>query len=243
MRCNADRLIEALITAQIHEQQAIDRSNKQRSWERSKTHVVTISRGYGALGREVAQLLADTLELRCCDRYILQEVARRADVDEKLVTVLDKHIARIDRHWWESLLNKNALSVEEFYTHLVKTVLSISLRGGVIIGRGANQILGHEQAFRVRIVGSPAICARRVAEWTNTSIEEARQRIIDVDQERAEYVHTLYQADINDPLGYDLIINSDRYDQSQMVEIIVRAMLKAGYQLEADVFDSLVKLS
>ncbi len=243
MKCNADRLIKALITAQLHEQRAIERGKAQQTWEKSKTPVVTVSRGYGALGREVAQLLADTLEVRCCDRVILQEVARRADVEEDLVRVLDQHIAHIDKHWWEPLLNRSGLSVEEFYRHLVKTVLSISLRGGVIIGRGANLILGPGRAFRVRIIGSPAECARRVAEWTHTDIDTARERVHDIDRKRAEYVRTLYQTDIDDPQAYDLIINSDRYDQVQMVEIILVAMLKAGYQLADDVFESLVKLT
>ncbi|UCB55760.1 MAG: cytidylate kinase-like family protein [Thiotrichales bacterium] len=243
MRCNADRLIEGLITAQLHEQQAIARHKAQQSWDKSKTHVVTVSRNFGALGREVAQLLADTLEVRCCDRHILQEVARRADVDESLVKVLDEHISHIDSHWWESLLNKNTFSLEEYYKYLVKTVFSISLRGGVIIGRGANLILGPERAFRVRIVGSPDACARRVAERENIDIEDAKQKLLDVDRERAEYVRTLYQADINDPLSYDLVLNSDRYDRVEMVELILEAMQRSGYQLQHDVFDLVKKLA
>jgi cytidylate kinase len=243
MRCNADRLIEALVTAQLQEQKIIDSIKAKRSWEKSKTHVVTISRNFGALGKEVGQLLADTLEVRCCDRYILQEVARRADIDEDLVRVLDEHVSRIDRHWWEGLLKKDAFTYEDYYKHLVKTVLSISLRGGVIIGRGANLILGSERAFRVRIVGSPHQCARRVAERETISMEDAMQKVIEVDKERAQYISKLYEIDIDDPLSYDLVLNSDRYDRIQLVELILEAMQKAGYKLQKDVLDSLQKLA
>jgi hypothetical protein len=243
MRCNADRLIEALVAAQLQEQHAIASLKAKQEWEKSKTYVVTISRNFGALGKEVGQLLADTLEVRCCDRYILQEVARRADIDEDLVRVLDEHISHIDKHWWEGLLRKDTFTYEDYYKHLVKTVLSISLRGGVIIGRGANLILGPERAFRVRIVGTPHQCARRVADRENIDPDEAMQKVIDVDKERAEYISKLYEKDIDDPLSYDLVLNSDRYDRIQLVELILEAMQKSGYRLQHDVFESLRKLA
>jgi hypothetical protein len=243
MKCSPDRLVEALVGAQLQEQKAFDSLKAQQSWDKSKTHVVTISRNFGSLGKKVGQLLADTLEVRCCDRYILHEVARRADIDEDLVKVLDEHISHIDDHWWQSLLNRNGFSYEDYYRHLVKTVLSISLKGGVIIGRGANIILGPERAFRVRIIGSQTICAQRVAERENISLEEAMQKVRTVDQERAEYIHKLYNSDIDDPLSYDLVLNSDRYDREQLAELIIEAMINAGYQLKDNVLDSLHKLA
>jgi len=242
MKCNAERLIQALVTAQLKEQHAID-SKAQQVWNKNETHVVTISRNFGSLGKKAGQLLADTLELRCCDRDILQEVARRANTDEELVKVLDEHINQIDDHWWRTLITKNTFSYEDYYKYLVETIFSISLRGGVIIGRGANLILGPERAFRVRIVGSPLKCAERVAERENISLEEAMQKAHDVDQERAEYIRKLYETDIDDPLSYDLVLNSDRYDKVQLVELILVAMQEAGYKFKNDVYDSLMKLA
>jgi cytidylate kinase len=229
MRCNADRLIESLAKAQPPE----------------KT-VVTISRSYGAMGHEVAQLLADALELRCCDCDILQEVARRANVDESLVKVLDEHVSIInshygnqDSHWWERLINRYSFTHLDYQEHLAKTILSISLHGGVIIGRGANFILGPERAFRVRLIGGVERCAKRVADREHISIEQAIEKVQDIDYERAEYIRKLYDADINDPLWYDLIVNTDRFDDTQTAELILEAMKKAGYTLPSDAFDTL----
>jgi hypothetical protein len=243
MRCNADRLIEALVASQLQEQQVIKAIKAEKAWEKSRTHVVTVSRNFGALGKEVAQLLADALEVRCCDRYILQEVARRANVDENLVNALDEHISHFDEHWWKGLLKKNTFSYEEYYEHLVKTVFSITLRGGVIIGRGANLILGPERAFRVRIIGSPEKCAERVAARENISMDEARKKVLAVDRERAEYIQKLYETDIDDPTSYDLVLNSDRLNRVELVELILHAMQKSGYRLQKDVYDSLPKLA
>jgi len=239
MRCNADRLIEALIAAEMMEIQRKQAEQQGILRQKAENYVVTVSRDYGSLGKSVAQLLADTLEVRCCDRYILQEVARRANLDEALVNALDEHASKINGHRLQHLLQKDTFSYEDYYPYLVKTVLSISVTDGVIIGRGANLILSAEKAFRVRITGSPENCARRVASREDIDIDQARQRVRDVNGERGEYIKMLYHADINDPALYDLVLDSDRYDCVQMVELILDAMEKAGYKLPDDARKSL----
>ena len=239
MRCNAERLIEAIIATEVMKMQQHAAEEKQKLRQKTEVYVVTVSRDFGSLGKKVAQLLADTLEVRCCDRSILQEVARRAHVDEELVSALDEHVSNINDHWWQHLQHKNTFSYEDYYHHLVKTVLSISRSGGVIVGRGANHILGEAKAFRVRISGSEAQCARRIAEREQITLEESTKKVREVNQERAEYIKMLYDADINDNSSYDLILNSDRYHIIQMVEMILDAMEKAGYDLPADARSSL----
>ena len=135
MRCNAERLIEALIAMEVMQMQQQEAEKKEKLRQKAEIYVVTVSRDFGSMGKLVAQLLADTLEVRCCDRFILQEVARRAHVDEELVKVLDEHVSKLNDHWWQHLLNKDAFSYEDYYHYLVKTVLAISRTGGVIIGR------------------------------------------------------------------------------------------------------------
>lgn len=235
MRCNAERLIEALIGAQLMEMQI---QRQKRTEERPS--VVTISRSFGAMGKEVGQLLADTLETRCCDRYILQEVARRAHMDEVLVKVLDEHVSKLDRPWWQKLLNrKDTFSQEDYYHYLVKVVLSISRTGGVIVGRGANIILGPEKAFRIRITGSLVPCSKRIADQENIDLDDARKCVVDKNRERSVYILNLYNSDIDDTMLYDLVINSDRYNPKQMVEIILVAMRNAGQSVPDAVLDSL----
>ena len=243
MRCSADRLIEALIATEMIAMQQREAKKKEELRKKSERFVVTVSRDFGSLGKKVGQLLADTLEVRCCDRFILQEVARRANVDEALVKALDEHVSKINDHWWQHLPHKNTFSYEDYYHHLVKTVLSISRTGGVIIGRGANKILGPQKAFHIRITGSIDKCAERVANRDNIDMKESIGLVQKVNKERAEYIKKLYQADITNNADYDLIINSDRNDQVQMVELILDSMEKAGYKLPADARESLHALA
>jgi cytidylate kinase len=226
MKCNVERLIEGLVGAAV----MADRKNSNEPVEQKRhTYVVTVSRNYGAQGKAVAQLLADRLGVRCCDREILQGVARRANVDADLAKTLDETVKRIKGNWWHGLINGKSFSREQYFHYLVKVVLSVSRNGGVIVGRGAHLILGAERAFRVRIVGTLPRCAERIAARENLDIADARQRVLEVDRDRSEYIRELYDVDIEDAGFCDLLLNSDRFDVETMVENILFAMQGAGY--------------
>jgi cytidylate kinase len=81
----------------------------------------------------------------------------------------------------------------------------------------------------VRIVGSLPRCAERIAARENLQLADARQRVLDVDRERVEYIRELYDVDVKDAGFYDLILNSDRFNVETMVENILFAMQSAGY--------------
>ena len=229
MKCSAERLIEALIGVELAQERKA--AQEKREQQRKASYVITISRGFGALGTEVCQALAERLGVRCCDRMILEEVAKRADVDIELVRKLDENIKHIKPEPWHAFFKGKSYSKERYLHHLVKVVLNISENGGVIAGRGAHLILGPERAFRVRIIGTPDVCAERVAGREQLDIEAAKKRVETVNRERAEYLHTLYGVDIHDSSDYDLVINSDRFSVVQMVNMILHAMLQIGYEL------------
>ena len=228
MKCNVERLIDALVGAAV---MAERKNSSQAAQQKRQIYVVTVSRNYGAQGKAFAQLLADRLGVRCCDREILQGVASRANVDVELVQTLDEHVKRIKGNWWHGFIKGQTFSREKYFHHLVKVVLSVSQSGGVIVGRGSHLILGPERAFRVRITGTLPRCAERIAARENLSDAAARQRVLDVDRERSEYIRELYDVDIEGGGFYDLILNSDRFDVETMVEIILFAMQGAGYAM------------
>jgi cytidylate kinase len=229
MKCSVERLIEALIASEIARERKV--MEDRAAAELRATYVVTVSRGYGALGKETAQKLADTLGVRCCDRYILQEVAKRANVDIELVRRLDDRVNRIDSNWWQTLFKGKSYPKERYLQHLVKVVLNISMKGGVIVGRGAHLILGPERCFRVRIIGSLEKCAERISEREAIDLKAAELRVQAVDRERAEYLNELYGVHAADSSNFDLVLNTDRFTVNETTALILDAMHKAGYQL------------
>ncbi len=233
MKCSVERLIEALIASEVARERKA--AEERTAAARRATYVVTVSRGYGALGKEIAQALADTLGVRCCDRIILQEVARRAHVDVKLVKRLDERVSNIGSDFWKTLFREKSYSKERYLHHLVKVILNISTKGGVIVGRGAHLILGPERCFRVRIVGSLEKCAERIRVREGIDIEAARRRVEEVDRERAEYLNELYGVHAGDPGNFDLVLNTDRFKVNEALALILDAMQQAGYELTPDI--------
>ena len=229
MKCSVERLIEALIGVELAQERKAAEDKAERA--RQASYVVTVSRSYGSLGKQVAQALADRLGVRCCDRTILEEVAKRADVDVELVKKLDENVRHIKVEPWKAFFKGKTFPRERYLHHLVKVVLNISKKGGVIVGRGAHLILGPGKAFRVRIIGTLEPCAARVAERKQLDLEAARKRVEMVNHERAEYLQQLYGVAIDDCSDYDLVINSDRFDVQQMVGMILNGMQQAGYKI------------
>jgi len=233
MKCSVERLIEALIASEIARERKV--IEERSAAQRRSTYVVTVSRGYGSLGKETAQALADILGVRCCDRIILQEVARRAEVDVELIKRLDEQVKNIGSNGWQTLYRGKSYPKERYLHHLVKVVLNISMKGGVIVGRGAHLILGPERCFRIRIVGSLEKCAERISVREGIDIEAARQRVDQVDRERAEYLNELYGVHAGDSSNFDLVLNTDRFAVNEAVALILDAMQQAGYELTPEI--------
>ncbi len=225
MQCDVERLINALIGAEMLAQR---KDAEKTAVQQAPAPVVTLSRGCGAQGGQLARLLADKLGVCCYDREILDGVARRAAVDIELVKSLDEHARRSRGDWWRSLVQGKGVSRDDYARHLLQVVLGIARTGGVIVGRGANLILEPREAFRVRVVGSLSGCAARVAEREGLGMEAARQRVTRFDGDRSRYIRRLYGADVDDSRRYDLVMNSDRLAVPGMVDTILAGMRAAA---------------
>jgi cytidylate kinase len=229
MKCSVERLIEALIGIELA--QARKAAEDKVMQARKASYVVTISRSYGSHGHRIGQMLADRLGVRCCDRAILEGVAKRADLDDKLIKRLDENIENASSKPWKVLFKNKSYPKERYIHQLVKVVLNISKKGGVIVGRGAHLILGPGKAFRIRIISSLDVSARRVAGRKQLEIKEARKRVKSVNRQRANYLQQLYGKDINDCRNYDLVINTDRFDDDSAIELILHSLQQAGYDI------------
>lgn len=232
MKCSAERLIDALIGVDLAKERKA--AEEHAKLARQATYVVTVSRGYGSQGKLVAQALADRLGVRCCDRTILEAVAKRAAVDIDLVTRLDETVRHSALAPWKSVFSGQTLGEQRYLDHLVKVIMNISNKGGVIVGRGAHLILGPGRAFRVHIIGSLDACAARIAEREGIDLAAAQERVRTVDRQRAEFVEKHFGVSSADKSVYDLTINSDRFSIEQMVDLILDAMLKLGYDIPAE---------
>ena len=91
------------------------------------------------------------------------------------------------------------------------------LGGVVVMGRGANFILGPQTGFHIRVVAPKERRVDNLVKYSNMSPTGAQKRVTTTDKERKEFIHRLFKADIDDPAHYDVVFNSCLMDVEEMV--------------------------
>jgi cytidylate kinase len=126
-----------------------------------------------------------------------------------------------------ALFSRNALP-EDYWRSMSHVIVRIADHGGVIVGRGAHLILSKGLAFRVRLTGSPEVCAHRLARQESISMEDALKRVQEVNKERAGSIEKQFGRSAYDGGAFDLTLNTDRLDPPAAVAVIVHAMKQMG---------------
>jgi cytidylate kinase len=184
--------------------------------------VVTLSRDYGAGGEEIAVRLAERLRIQVYDDELLRQIAAQLEADPATVRMLDESFHRAKDMWFYRLISGKDVGPAAYRHSLVNVVLSLARLGGVIVGRGAHVILAESCALRVRIAGTPAVCARRLAEAGRASEAEELAKARKVNQARGKFVWEMFGSRLADAHQFDVTINTDRMnDFGQVVDMLV----------------------
>jgi cytidylate kinase len=189
--------------------------------------VITISRDFGSGGDVIATRLSQVLDVPLYDDQLLREVAHRLQDDPAIVRMLDEGFGRAKDMWLYRLLSGKDVGPDAYRDSLYKVVMSLSRLGGVLLGRGAHVILADECALRVRIAGTPEICARRMAAGGHGSEAELLVKAREVNHHRGQFVWDVFHTRLSDAEAFDLTINTDRMDDFEDVVDTIVVLAKA----------------
>ena len=214
--------IPRIIEEQVHRWQIMQKEGKE---EKEGVSVITVSREPGSGGRVVATRLAEKLGIAIFHQEVINEMAKSADVSEKLVETLDERGLSILEDWISSLVHERHLWPDRYMQHLMKVVGTIGKHGrAVVVGRGANFILPPEKRFSVRIVGPQAWRINNVAKEFDMSSEDAKRRVMRTESDRRAFIRKYFNADIADPTNYDLVVNTATLKVDDAVKVISSAL-------------------
>jgi cytidylate kinase len=200
------RSITAIVEEQVQKWQLMHKEKK----EAAPLPVITISREPGSGGRLIAKAIAEELGMDLFHQEVLHEMAKSAQVSSQLLETLDEKGLNTLEHWVSSMINARHLWPDEYSQHLMKVIGTIAKHGSaVLVGRGANFILPREKRFSVRIVAPQAMRIANVAKTFDLSQEDATRRVIRTNSDRKAFVHKYFNADIADPLNYDMVLNTE----------------------------------
>ncbi|MFH0793161.1 MAG: cytidylate kinase-like family protein [bacterium] len=204
--------IEAIVNRQIQRWNLeMQRLKEEKAGTVPPRPVITVSRALGSGGGEVGRCVAERLNCQVVDRRIIEQIAERSEVRRDLVETLDEHARSQIEAWFEGLLRRRLFDESDYLRHLVEVLHSFAELGSVVIvGRGANFIAQRRPHLDVRVVASQEKRVERLVEKRKITPDEALAEIRKSDSERSKFVSRLFGRDWEDPLAYDLVINTDR---------------------------------
>lgn len=187
--------------------------------------IITVSRQTGSRGAYLAQRLAEEFDYQLLHRDIINQICTTSGYEKRIIESLDERYRSELELQVETLLTGKTIDHYIYLRSLFKVVLSMSKLGGVILmGRGGNFILGPKRGFHIRVVAPLEKRIANLQKYMNLSEAEAKAKIEHTDLERKQFVHKLFDADIDDADRYDMFINSDLIDIEDMIGIIKKAV-------------------
>lgn len=186
--------------------------------------IITISRDPGAGGSEIARRLAKALGLDLIGGQIIQHVADSAKMSRRVIESLDEREVTFRETLLSSLFGENRPWPGDYLHHLTRVIGTIGIFGNVIlVGRGANFILPKERVFRVRIIAPMDFRIKYLMEDRGYTKIEAEQFLVKKENNRKAFARKYFNTDINDPMHYDITINTEKIPMAAATESIISA--------------------
>jgi len=186
--------------------------------------VITVSRQRGSSGTILAEKLAERFGYTLLHRDVIDRIVESSGYKRRIVESLDEHSKSQVQLWFESMLQGAYVDASDYVKELLEVIYSISQLGGVVVvGRGANFILGPERGFHIRVVAPREVRIRALIEREQMSERDALHEVERTDHERADFMRKVYGRSIDDPLAYDLVINNISISMDSVTSLVAAA--------------------
>jgi len=187
--------------------------------------VITVAMEPGSGGSIIAQRIAERLKFDYFHRDIVEKIAKTAKIRSKVVNSLEKERLTGVKDFISSLVEEHYIHPDTYLRHLLPVISTIAKHGrAVIVGRGANFILPAEDIFSVRVIAPLKKRIREVALTHGAPVEEVKRRVIQRESRRKAFVRHSFNADISNPIHYDLTINTGKMSIESAVEAVIGAV-------------------
>jgi cytidylate kinase len=195
--------------------------------------LITISRQAGSGAHLVAEELVARLQARAgpgsspwtvFDRNLVERVLKDHQLPDRLAEFMPEDRVSEIADTMDELFGLHP-STRTLVRETAETILHLAELGNVVlIGRGANIITGElSRAFHVRLVGSVQRRVQYVQEHLHLGPDAAAKYVREEDLGRKRYLKKYYAKDIDDPLLYHLVINTDRVSYVEAARMIAEA--------------------
>ena len=198
--------------------------------------IITISRQTGSGGHQIAELLAERLNIPLHDKNVLEEAMKELqlesadDVDEKLVVDYVEKFAKGYHaifgkgklyHMMPKTEEEPTLS-EKLYEVQSKIIKRLAEVGPcVIVGRCADYVLeDRDDVFSVFVTAEEEQRVQRMMERRELTHERAVNAVEFEDRDRAKYYQAFTNRKWGSPDSYDIIVSTTKLGVEGVVDLL-----------------------
>ncbi len=199
--------------------------------------IVAISSTLGSLGDEIGREVGRRLSHEFADREILAKAAER--FGERVMEL--QHVTE----GRPSFLERFTGDKDRYLAYVEAIVFEMAARDNVVLGgRGAVILLSKiRHVLRVRVTAPESVRAERVENAQALTHEAALEAVRESDRERAARVRSLYHVNWDDPVLYEMVLNTERLTVPRAAELIQEALRDERFQPTPEARRTLAQLS
>ena len=205
---------------------------------------ITISRLSGSGGFVIGQRLVEKLnktrragepEWTLFDKNLVQQVIEDHHLPKSLESFYSEAVESRLEDIIEEMLHLHP-GADTLVAHTCRTIARLLRKGHVIIlGRGGNIIGRHlDSVTHVRLVAPLAFRLQHTTSTCGLSPREAEDFIQRADAGREKYFKRYFKAGIDDPLLYDMVLNSAALGFNEVVRQISESVSHRKQRLQLD---------
>ncbi len=201
--------------------------------------VITIGRLCGSGGTSVGQILQKKLGIRLYDKNLLRLAAEDSGISEELFANADEKLKnsllfKISRQVYKGELippeSDDFVSNRNLFNYQAKVLKELAGRESfVVIGRCADFVLRDCPGLvRVFVCAGTEDCVANEVKRLSISRKAAEQRVATMNKHRSEYYRYYTGQTWNDPLHYDLCLNTSAMTCEQAADLIIERLRQTG---------------
>lgn len=209
-----------------------------------KNYVITIARGFGTGGRQIAGMLADELGIHSYEHRIMTLAANLAGRDECDFEKLDERLhgsylqnelRRLEKRLLPNPEMRHFKSNDRLYEFEAEIIRRLAdTESCIIVGKAADYVLrDRDNVLSVYIEAPRRFTRKMVMKRMNVDGNKADQIITSTDRYRADYYKYYTHGNYwTNPVNYDITLNSERFGLEKCVQVIKETMkIKFGDEI------------
>jgi len=224
MSISKEQLVDRQVTDWLTRQQLRRVAQEAAPKQVTPPRAITITGEYGSLGDTIANEVAKQTGFALYDRQVIEMISQKARVNATIVEEMEHHDRSYLQSLFDDVVHAEALEPASYCRRLHEVVGLIGAQGeAIILGRGANVILGAKRALRVRCVAPPELRVSRISEHLGVDPHKAMRIAAEEDERRVRWVRSTVGGDIRDPTAYDLVLNTAFMSPGQCAAAVMGA--------------------